>query len=70
MHFNLASTILFQKPFVEISVEESNSGRKKREMKGLQCKENDIEKNCCRYPLVVDFEEFKWDWIIAPKNYQ
>ncbi|KDR22706.1 Inhibin beta chain, partial [Zootermopsis nevadensis] len=25
---------------------------------------------CCRYPLTVDFEEFGWDWIIAPKKYE
>ncbi len=54
---------------MQVDIEEKNVGRKKRDMNGLTCKENDIEKNCCRYPLIVDFEEFKWDWIIAPKNY-
>ena len=27
------------------------------------------ESRCCRYPLVFDFEQMGWDWVIAPKQY-
>lgn len=39
-------------------------------MIGLNCDESSSEVRCCRYPLTVDFEEFGWDWIIAPKRYE
>ena len=35
----------------------------------MTCDENSQETRCCRYPLTVDFEDFGWDWIIAPKKY-
>jgi hypothetical protein len=38
-------------------------------MAGLTCEDTSTETRCCRYPLTVDFEEFGWDWIIAPKRY-
>ncbi|XP_035215262.1 growth/differentiation factor 8-like [Stegodyphus dumicola] len=56
-------------PFVEIKVEKQRHRRSKR-MIGLNCEENADEVRCCRYPLTVDFEEFGWDWIIAPKRYE
>ena len=37
---------------------------------GLECDEMSTEERCCRYPLEVDFEEFGWDWVIAPKVYK
>lgn len=33
------------------------------------CDEISAERRCCRYPLVIDFEQFHWDWIIVPKRY-
>ncbi|KAK2181512.1 hypothetical protein NP493_394g02026, partial [Ridgeia piscesae] len=56
------------KPFVEVRIYQSNS-RPKR-MLGLECDDFSTEERCCRYPLVVDFVEFNWDWIIAPKRYR
>jgi hypothetical protein len=56
-------------PFIEVRVE-SKTGNRKRRMVGLNCEENSNEVRCCRYPLTVDFEEFGWDWIIAPKRYE
>jgi hypothetical protein len=35
----------------------------------MTCEEGSAEDRCCRYPLTVDFEDFGWDWIIAPKKY-
>ncbi|XP_054713932.1 growth/differentiation factor 8-like [Uloborus diversus] len=57
------------KSFIEIKVEKQKHRRTKR-MIGLNCEENADEVRCCRYPLTVDFEEFGWDWIIAPKRYE
>lgn len=56
-------------PFIEIHTTEEKKKRRKR-MIGLNCEENSNEVRCCRYPLTVDFEEFGWDWIIAPKKYE
>lgn len=56
-------------PFIEVRVESKPANRKRR-MVGLNCEENSNEVRCCRYPLTVDFEEFGWDWIIAPKRYE
>eukprot|EP00057_Strongylocentrotus_purpuratus_P019983 XP_011674457.1 PREDICTED: growth/differentiation factor 8-like [Strongylocentrotus purpuratus] len=33
------------------------------------CAEDRLERECCKYPLVVDFQQFGWDWIIAPRTY-
>ncbi|EEC07767.1 univin protein, putative [Ixodes scapularis] len=49
---------------------ESGGRSRARRMVGLNCQENSSEERCCRYPLTVDFEEFGWDWIIAPKRYE
>ncbi|KAH7643315.1 growth/differentiation factor 11-like protein [Dermatophagoides farinae] len=60
------------RPFIEIGVDRKNpsqSIRRKRTI-GLNCEDKSAEVRCCRYPLTVDFEQFGWDWIIAPKRYQ
>ncbi|KAF6208385.1 hypothetical protein GE061_016839 [Apolygus lucorum] len=56
-------------PFLEVHVSEDRKHRIKRNV-GLDCDDKNDEKRCCRYPLTVDFEEFGWDWIIAPKKYE
>ncbi|XP_062862483.1 growth/differentiation factor 8 [Trichomycterus rosablanca] len=55
-------------PFLEVKV--SESPKRSRRESGLDCDENSSESRCCRYPLTVDFEDFGWDWIIAPKRYK
>lgn len=57
------------RPFLVVMVESGGRSRARR-MVGLNCQENSSEERCCRYPLTVDFEEFGWDWIIAPKRYE
>eukprot|EP00064_Thunnus_orientalis_P018070 superscaffoldBa00004038_g18159 len=47
-----------------------DSPKRSRRDSGLNCDEESVETRCCRYPLTVDFEEFGWDWIIAPKRYR
>ena len=59
----------FQKPYVEVQVTEKRTARRKRYTKSLICEDQSLERRCCRFPLTVDFEEFQWDWIIAPKRY-
>lgn len=60
---------LFQMPYLEVFLEDTSRRRTKRTV-GLNCNEDSQEIRCCRYPLTVDFEEFGWDWIIAPKTYE
>ena len=53
-----------------MEVKISEGPRRVRRDAGLDCDENSPETRCCRYPLTVDFEDFGWDWIIAPKRYK
>ncbi|XP_041984077.1 growth/differentiation factor 8-like, partial [Aricia agestis] len=55
-------------PYIEVSLKD-NSHKRTRRTLGMDCTENSKEVRCCRYPLSVNFEEFGWDWIIAPKQY-
>uniref|UniRef100_A0A4W5NWM6 Growth/differentiation factor 8 n=1 Tax=Hucho hucho TaxID=62062 RepID=A0A4W5NWM6_9TELE len=55
-------------PFMEVTI--SEGPKRSRRDSGLDCDENSPESRCCRYPLTVDFEDFGWDWIIAPKRYK
>ncbi|CAH4036444.1 unnamed protein product [Pieris brassicae] len=55
-------------PYIELTLRD-NSHKRTRRMIGMDCTENSKEVRCCRYPLSVNFEEFGWDWIIAPKQY-
>ncbi|KAL4635619.1 growth/differentiation factor 8-like [Arapaima gigas] len=55
-------------PFMEVKI--SETPKRLRRESGLDCDENSPESRCCRYPLTVDFEDFGWDWIIAPKRYK
>ncbi|XP_061572270.1 growth/differentiation factor 8-like [Cololabis saira] len=55
-------------PFIEVKI--LDSSKRSRRDSGLNCDEESAETRCCRYPLTVDFEEFGWDWIIAPKRYR
>ncbi|XP_032524927.2 growth/differentiation factor 8-like isoform X1 [Danaus plexippus] len=65
-HLNSESNALM--PYIEVSLRD-NSHKRTRRMIGMDCTENSKEARCCRYPLSVNFEEFGWDWIIAPKQY-
>ncbi|XP_050072657.1 growth/differentiation factor 8-like [Anopheles maculipalpis] len=56
-------------PYIEIVFRDAPKKRIKRNL-SLNCDENANETRCCRYPLMVDFEKFGWDWIIAPKRYE
>lgn len=57
------------RPFVELETQESGMSRAKRTPE-RDCDEQSPEERCCRYPLEVDFEEFGWEWVIAPKVYK
>ena len=58
----------FQKPYIEVEIREKSNSRERR-MTGPDCNEEGSETHCCRYPLLVDFESYGWDWIIQPKRY-
>ena len=53
-----------------MEVQVSEGPKRTRRDSGLDCDENSPESRCCRYPLTVDFEDFGWDWVIAPKRYK
>lgn len=57
------------KPYLDMSVREKASSRPRRSGAAMTCEEGGSERRCCRYPLVIDFESFRWDWIIAPRSY-
>uniref|UniRef100_A0A1B0CN50 TGF-beta family profile domain-containing protein n=1 Tax=Lutzomyia longipalpis TaxID=7200 RepID=A0A1B0CN50_LUTLO len=58
----------YEVPFIEIVTRDRRHRRPKRST-SLTYRENESETRCCRYPLVVDFDKFGWDWVIAPKQY-
>lgn len=67
-HFYLLLRLFSQQPFLEVKITEVP--KRSRRESGLDCNERSSESRCCRYPLTVDFEDFGWDWIIAPKRYK
>lgn len=56
-------------PYLEIETLSQPTSDRQRRAFDLNCDESSAELRCCRYPLVVDFEAFGWDWIIVPKRY-
>jgi Transforming growth factor beta like domain len=61
---------LYQKPYLEIHVRGGRqTPRSKRQLGDLDCDDLSLERRCCRYPLVVDFDSFGWDWVIVPRRY-
>ncbi|XP_047472431.1 growth/differentiation factor 8-like isoform X1 [Penaeus chinensis] len=57
-------------PLLEIHTEESRRNRNRRNSSRNQCTTSQIESRCCRYPLLVNFVELGWDFIVAPKVYE
>ncbi|CDW54339.1 growth:differentiation factor 11 [Trichuris trichiura] len=55
--------------YLSLAVRDTKATRMKREVPRLDCSEKDNEPRCCRYPLVIDFASFGWDWVIVPKKY-
>lgn len=49
--------------------EEEKSRYKRNAEPSIDC-HGTAETRCCRHELIVDFEEFGWDWVIAPKSYK
>jgi len=60
--------LVLQRPYLEVQIREQTSVRPRRTT-SLNCDEFGAEQRCCRYPLIVDFQAFQWNWIIAPKRY-
>nr|XP_027235286.1 growth/differentiation factor 8-like [Penaeus vannamei] len=63
-------SIKLQAPLLEIHTEESRRNRNRRNSIRNQCTTSQIESRCCRYPLLVNFVELGWDFIVAPKVYE
>ncbi len=46
-------------------------GRQKRSaLEKHDCVHGDGEHKCCRYPLMINFHEIGWDWVVAPDSFQ
>lgn len=56
-------------PYIEILTRDTRRRRTKRQV-SLTCTENDNQSQCCKYPLIVDFARFGWDFVIAPRSYE
>lgn len=65
-----ARVFVFQKPHIRMELRKHEHQRSKRSVKepGV-CPINSRERRCCRYPLVIDFDEFDWDFVIMPRRY-
>lgn len=61
----------FQKPFLEVHLGKAARRLKRSAVPSRfhDCEEGSKEWQCCRYPLVVDFDNFEWDWIVQPRRY-
>lgn len=57
-----------QRPYVTVNIIDKRKTRKKRSP-DPKCTEEDRDQHCCRYPLMIDFDEFGWEFIIAPRQY-
>lgn len=45
-------------------------GRARREQYGVCAPDGQPEtKQCCLYSLLIDFEQIKWDFVVAPKRF-
>ena len=67
----------FQRPYLDLVVvekrvtgEETRRKREARDDDGEDeiCDENTGNTSCCRFPLLVDFSHFNWDFIIEPRQ--
>jgi len=56
------------RPYIEVETNDLSNSRAKRNL-DMNCDERSTERRCCRYPLIVDFDSFQWDWVIVPKRY-
>lgn len=56
-------------PMLELDVKEEKNDRQKRYVGNRVCSEDKQVRECCRYPLIVDFTEYEYDFIVAPKKY-
>ncbi|XP_046369669.1 growth/differentiation factor 8-like [Haliotis rufescens] len=54
-------------PMIELKTVKRNYKRVRRS--AIRCSANSTEPRCCRYPLRVNFVDFGWDWVIAPRDY-
>lgn len=57
------------KPYLELMVSGSQQTSRSKRTTELDCDDQSSETLCCRYPLVIDFDKFGWDWVIVPRRY-
>ena len=67
----MSSIYFFQGPYLKIDIHDGAwRGRTKRTTNRV-CREEyepDVTQ-CCMWPLKIDFDEFGWDWVLFPRDY-
>lgn len=64
----MSCCFVFQRPFLKLILGDDGKVRKRR-YTGINCEHSMPYKECCRYPFEVNFLDFGWSWIIAPRKY-
>lgn len=59
-----------QHALLKFQYDEKIKKRSKRTPVRQDCREHHNYTDCCRYPLIVDFDEMQWDFIITPRRYE
>jgi len=58
-------------PYMQIDIHDGAwRGRSKRTTNRVCSEEYDPDvTQCCMWPLTIDFDEFGWEWVLFPRNY-
>ncbi|XP_018495103.1 growth/differentiation factor 8-like [Galendromus occidentalis] len=57
------------RPFLKMVLGDDGKVRKRRYV-GINCEHVRPYKECCRYKFEVNFLDYGWEWIIAPRQYE
>lgn len=69
LEVNMVLFVCRQVPVLEIRIQDDRKSRMRRTIP-FDCDENAKETRCCRSPLIVNFDDFGWDWVVAPRQYE
>jgi len=59
-------------PYLQLHFNRSYSHMRYKRAANMQCNEKEDKHvtQCCRWPLIIDFDEFGWDWVMSPSKYE
>ncbi|XP_071961733.1 growth/differentiation factor 8-like isoform X2 [Antedon mediterranea] len=58
-----------RRPLLDIELTSRKSHMTRSPSKRV-CPEGPGRKPCCRHPIVIDFAEIGWDWVLAPRSFK